>query len=271
MPELPEVETTRRGLKPHLENRRITQVIIRNGKLRWEIPADLVHHLPGQRILDISRRGKYLLIHCEKGWLIVHLGMSGSLRVLPQSAPPEKHDHFDLLLDNGAAMRLRDPRRFGAVLWIKDNPLQHPLIAHLGVEPLTDAFDAEYLYQQTRNRSASIKQVIMDSHLVVGVGNIYANEALFHAGINPKTAANRISRARLKKLVAAIKQTLQLAITAGGSSLRDFVGAEGKPGYFQQQYFTYGRTGEPCHQCGGAIRQFRQGQRSTFYCPKCQT
>lgn len=271
MPELPEVETTCRGLAPHLTGRSITQAVIRNGQLRWEIPPHLARDLPGQQILGLSRRGKYLLFRCTKGWLILHLGMSGSLRILPRDTPPERHDHFDLILDNETLMRLRDPRRFGAVLWVEKDVPDHPLLAELGVEPLTDDFNGEWLHLKTRTRSASIKQVLMDSHLVVGVGNIYANEALFRAGINPKTAANRISLARYARLVAEIKETLRLAIAAGGSSLRDFVGAEGNPGYFQQQYLVYGRTGQPCRKCGTAIRQLRQGQRSTFYCPKCQT
>lgn len=271
MPELPEVETTCRGLAPHLTGRLISQVVIRNGSLRWPIPAAIQQSLPGQRIHSISRRGKYLLVQCDQGSLILHLGMSGSLRMVPSGTEPEKHDHFDLILDNRTLMRLRDPRRFGAVLWTESDVLSHSLLIALGVEPLTDAFNADLLYKQTRSRSASIKQVLMDSHLVVGVGNIYANESLFRAGISPKTAANRISRARYAKLVAEIKETLKLAITAGGSSLRDFVGAEGKPGYFQQQYFVYGRTGEPCRKCAAKICQIRQGQRSTFYCPQCQS
>ena len=271
MPELPEVETTRRGLEPHLSDKLISRVVIRNGSLRWPIPAAIEKTLPGQRIQGISRRGKYLLLQCDKGWLILHLGMSGSLRVLPDNAPVQKHDHFDLVLDNHTLMRLHDPRRFGAVLWVESDVFSHPLLTSLGVEPLTDDFNADMLYNQTRTRSASIKQVLMDSHLVVGVGNIYANESLFRAGINPKTAANRISRARFAKLVEEIKETLKLAIIAGGSSLRDFVGAEGKPGYFQQQYFVYGRTGESCRKCGTGIQQIRQGQRSTFFCPRCQS
>lgn len=271
MPELPEVETTCRGLAPHLTGKSISQVVIRNGSLRWPIPAAITKLLPGQCIHNISRRGKYLLLECANGWLILHLGMSGSLRVLPSNTPPEKHDHFDLVLDNRTLMRLHDPRRFGAVLWTESDVFSHPLLSTLGVEPLTDDFTATMLYNQTRTRSACIKQVLMDSHLVVGVGNIYANESLFRAGISPKTAANRISRARYANLVAEIKETLKLAISAGGSSLRDFVGAEGKPGYFQQQYFVYGRTGEACRNCNTNILQIRQGQRSTFYCTKCQS
>jgi formamidopyrimidine-DNA glycosylase len=271
VPELPEVEITRRGLEPHLLHRRIAAVVIRHAGLRLPLPESLKAILPGRAILGLSRRGKYLLLHCDGGWLILHLGMSGSLRVLPASAPPDKHDHFDLVLDSGQCVRLRDPRRFGAVLWSDRPPENHPLLAALGVEPLSDAFDAGYLHHHTRTRKAGIKQVLMDSHTVTGVGNIYANEALFWAGIHPKKAARRLSRARCAKLVAAVKETLQRAIAAGGSSLRDFVDSAGKPGYFQQQYAVYGRTGLPCVRCGTPIRQVRQGQRSTYYCPVCQT
>ncbi len=270
MPELPEVETTRRGLAPHLEGQVIEAVIIRHPKLRWPVPKQLKTLLPGKRIRQIQRRGKYLLFDTEAGWLIVHLGMSGSLRVVPAETPPDKHDHFDLVLRSGHAMRLRDPRRFGAVLWAGEQVMQHKLLAVLGMEPLSDDFSADKLYQATRGRSAAIKLVLMDSHLVAGVGNIYANEALFAAGINPKTPAQRLSLARLQRLVAAVNETLARAIRAGGSSLRDFVKADGEPGYFQQEYAVYGRTGEPCPRCGRPIKQIRQGQRSTFYCAACQ-
>lgn len=270
MPELPEVETTRRGLAPHLEGQMIQAVVIRHPMLRWPVPAQLTSLLPGKRILHIQRRGKYLLFDTEAGWLIVHLGMSGSLRVVPAATPAEKHDHFDLVLRSGHAMRLRDPRRFGAVLWVDEQVMQHKLLAALGMEPMTDDFSADKLYQATRGRSAAIKLVLMDSHLVVGVGNIYANEALFYAGINPQTPAQRVSLARLERLVAAVNDTLARAIRAGGSSLRDFVQADGEPGYFQQEYAVYGRTTQPCLRCGRPIKQIRQGQRSTFYCSACQ-
>ena len=270
MPELPEVETTRRGLAPHLEGQLVEAVVIRHAMLRWPVPQQLATLLPGQRIRQILRRGKYLLFDTEAGWLIVHLGMSGSLRVVPAATPPEKHDHFDLVLRNGQAMRMRDPRRFGAVLWAGEDVMQHKLLLLLGVEPLTDDFNAEQLYQATRGRAAAIKLVLMDSHLVVGVGNIYANEALFAAGINPKTCANRLGRARLQRLVTAVNEILARAILAGGSSLRDFVKADGEPGYFQQEYAVYGRTDAPCRQCSRPIKQIRQGQRSTFYCTVCQ-
>lgn len=270
MPELPEVETTRRGLAPHLEGQLIQSVVIRHPMLRWPVPKQLETLLSGERIRQIQRRGKYLLFDTEAGWLIVHLGMSGSLRVVPSATPVEKHDHFDLVLASGQVMRLRDPRRFGAVLWAGEDVLQHKLLTALGVEPLTDDFNAAQLYQAMRGRSAAIKLVLMDSHVVVGVGNIYANEALFAAGINPKTAAQRLSRVRLQRLVDAVKAILARAIAAGGSSLRDFVRTDGEPGYFQQEYAVYGRADEACLGCGKPIKQIRQGQRSTFYCAVCQ-
>ncbi len=289
MPELPEVETTLRGLAPHLTGQRIADVVIRHPQLRWPIPKNLPKLLRGQTILSLERRAKYLLIECGNGTLILHLGMSGSLRILPVGSalapargtpvgtpllcsdpPAGKHDHFDLLLANGLLMRLRDPRRFGAVLWHEGDPAQHPLLAHLGVEPLEKEFDAAYLHRATRKRSTAIKLVIMDSHVVVGVGNIYANEALFRAGIRPQLAANKLSLARCARLVQTIRETLTEAIALGGSSLRDYVGSNGNPGYFQQHYWVYGRTGEPCRACGTPIKQIRQGQRSSFYCPCCQ-
>ncbi|MBZ0091265.1 MAG: bifunctional DNA-formamidopyrimidine glycosylase/DNA-(apurinic or apyrimidinic site) lyase [Sulfuricellaceae bacterium] len=270
MPELPEVETTRRGLEPHLAGQRIRAVIIRNPRLRQPIPAELPAILPGRTVKQVLRRAKYLLLDCERGWLIVHLGMSGSLRVLPEETPPEKHDHFDLVLENGLCMRLRDPRRFGAVLWTADDPLDHPLLARLGIEPLTDEFDGAWLHRQLRGRKTSIKQTLMDGHLLVGVGNIYANEALFRTGIRPQTAAQRLSRPRCDRLAQTIKETLLQALAAGGSSLRDFVDSAGKPGYFQQSYYVYSRQDQACRVCASPIRHLRQGQRSTFYCPACQ-
>lgn len=270
MPELPEVETTRCGLEPHLLGQRICAVIVRNARLRTPIIPELVQLLPGKTISGIARRGKYLLIDCGQGWLILHLGMSGSLRILPAATPPEKHDHFDLVLENGNCMRLRDPRRFGAVIWTQTDPLRHPLLVQLGVEPLTDEFDGSWLYRITRDRKTSIKQTLMDGHLVVGVGNIYANEALFRAGIRPMLPAGRLGRERCERLAQAVKDVLRQAIAAGGSSLRDFVDSSGKPGYFQQQYFVYGRDGESCRQCGSAIHLLRQGQRASFYCAQCQ-
>lgn len=270
MPELPEVETTLRGLERPLQGRSIVRVEVRNAALRWPVPPNLDALLRGRAVRSLSRRAKYLLLHFDHGTLILHLGMSGRLCHLAEDTPPGKHDHVDLHLDNGALVRLCDPRRFGAVLWTADDPQQHPLLARLGPEPLQEAFSGDWLYRQTRNRQAAIKQVLMDSHLVVGVGNIYASESLFRARISPRRAANKVSRARCERLVQEIRHTLQDAIAAGGSSLRDFFGADGNPGYFQQQYFVYGRTGEPCRVCGTAIVNLRQGQRSTFYCPSCQ-
>lgn len=270
MPELPEVETTLRGLAPHLLGRRIAAVAVRHPHLRWPIPQGLSALLKGKTIRGVRRRAKYLLVEFDHGTLILHLGMSGSLRILPAGTKPEKHDHFDLVLDSGKLMRLRDPRRFGAVLWQAGDAALHPLLADLGCEPLEPEFDADYLYQATRRRSAAIKQVIMDSHVVVGVGNIYANEALFRAGIRPQLAASKLSRPRCTKLVLEIRLTLRAAIELGGSTLRDFTNSAGEPGYFQQHYFVYGRAGETCNKCGTTIRQIRQGQRSSFYCPHCQ-
>ena len=270
MPELPEVETTLRGIAPHLSQRRIADVVVRNPKLRWPIPTDLPKLLRGHIIRGLRRRAKYLLIEFEHGTLILHLGMSGSLRIQPLGTPSEKHDHFDLLMDGGQLLRLRDPRRFGAVLWHAGDIEQHPLLSALGPEPLGPNFSGEYLHIATRSRSAAIKMAVMDSHLVVGVGNIYANEALFRAGIRPQLAANKLSRPRCRLLVQNIKDVLLDAIKQGGSTLRDFVHSDGSSGYFQQSYFVYGRTGDPCRVCGTAVKQIRQGQRSSFYCPVCQ-
>jgi len=270
VPELPEVEITRRGLAAHLTGLKIKDVSIRNANLRWPIPKNLPKLLRGRTIASFKRRAKYLLMDCGNGTLILHLGMSGSLRILPAGTPPDIHDHFDMMLNNGLMMRLRDPRRFGAVLWHSGDARNHPLLASLGPEPLENDFDARYLYQATRGRSISIKQCIMDNHIVVGVGNIYANEALFRAGIKPQLAAGKLSLPRCTKLVAEIRATLAEAINLGGSSLRDFVNTAGKPGYFQQHYWVYGRGGEPCRRCGSPIKQIRQGQRSSFYCGSCQ-
>ncbi len=272
MPELPEVEVTRRGVAPHLEGRTVSAVTLRHQGLRWPFPPELSQRLCGYPIRSTGRRGKYLLIHFDHGTLIIHLGMSGHLRVLPISIPPNKHDHFDLVLDTHL-LRLHDPRRFGAVLWHgeEDGHIdQHLLLRGLGVEPLDAAFSADLLYRQTRNRSAAIKQVLLAGDIVVGVGNIYASESLFKARINPKTPARRISLARYEKLEIAIRETLEAAIRQGGSTLRDFVAVDGQSGYFQQHYFVYDRSGEPCRICSAKVRQIKQGQRSTFYCVNCQ-
>lgn len=270
MPELPEVETTRRGLAPHLIGRRVEQVVVRHPQLRWPIPGDLQAQLKGKTILDVRRRGKYLLLDFGGGALILHLGMSGSLRILPCGTPPGKHDHFDMMLENGTLMRLRDPRRFGAVLWQTGDPAQHPLLAGLGPEPLSREFDAEYLFHATRKRKAAIKQALMDNGIVVGIGNIYASEALFHAGLRPRRAAGRLSRAQCETLVNAIRRVLRQAIRSGGSTLRDFTSSSGEPGYFQHRHAVYAREGLPCRSCGTVIRQIRQGQRASYYCPVCQ-
>ncbi len=270
MPELPEVETTLRGIAPHLNQHRIADVVIRHPSLRWPIPKDLPELLRGKTVRGLRRRAKYLLIAFDHGTLILHLGMSGSLRILQLDTPAEKHDHFDLVLDNDQLLRLRDPRRFGAVLWHEGDVEQHELLRHLGLEPLEQEFDGAHLHRAMRKRSAAIKLAIMDSHVVVGVGNIYANEALFRAGIRPQLAAGKLSLLRCQRLAQAIKDVLRAAILKGGSTLRDFVHSDGSSGYFQQEYFVYGRAGEPCRVCGTAIRQVRQGQRSTFYCPHCQ-
>jgi formamidopyrimidine-DNA glycosylase len=274
MPELPEVEVTRRGVAPHLEGQRVTAVTMRRSGLRWPFPPDLAQRLVGQRVTKAGRRGKYLLIGFPHGTLIVHLGMSGHLRILPlePAIAPNLHDHFDLVME-ACVMRMTDPRRFGAVLWhdAADGKVdEHILLRGLGLEPLEAGFTAKLLHRLTRNRSAAIKQVLLAGDIVVGVGNIYASESLFKAGINPQTSASRISFARYEKLVLAIQETLAAAIEQGGSSLRDFIAVNGQSGYFQQNYFVYNRTGEPCRICETPVRQIKQGQRSTFYCVRCQ-
>jgi len=273
MPELPEVEVSRRGIAPVLTGQKVSGVIARVPALRYPLPENLKQTLSGHRLTAVSRRGKYLLLDFGHGHLLIHLGMSGSLRLVPASLAAAKHDHFDLVFTikgSAVALRLRDPRRFGAILWLPGDPLQHPLLAGLGVEPLTQEFSAAWLRNEVAGLSAAIKPTLMDSHRVVGIGNIYASESLFRAGIDPRTAAGRISLKRLERLVPAIKTTLAAAIDAGGSSLRDFIRSDGSSGYFQQQYFVYGRSGEPCHVCGRPIRELRQGQRATFFCAGCQ-
>ncbi len=270
MPELPEVETTRRGIQPHIEKRRVTKVILRRKNLRWPITASLCKDMPGQTIDSVSRRGKYLLLGTRKGTLLIHLGMSGSLRIVNQSRAPGKHDHVDIVFENKKVLRYTDPRRFGCMLWQTTNILQHPLLISLGPEPLSEDFDVEYLFEKSRRRGAVIKTFIMDSKIVVGVGNIYANESLFLAGINPKRSAGKISKARYTKLVQCIKQVLQGAIDVGGTTLRDFTDSNGEPGYFSQSLQVYGRKDQPCNVCKQSLKEIRQGQRSTVYCPKCQ-
>lgn len=270
MPELPEVETTRRGIEPHVCGQRIKQLRVRQRQLRWPVPRELEQLLANQLIERVDRRGKYLLLSVARGTLIIHLGMSGSLRILATHSPPGPHDHIDLLLASGSRLRYTDPRRFGAWLWTDATVEQHPLLARLGPEPLSDAFNAEYLYRLSRGRKLAVKSFVMNSHIVVGVGNIYANEALFRAGIHPARAAGRIGRQRYQRLVDAIKSVLADSIRQGGTTLRDFVGGEGKPGYFRQRLQVYDRRNAPCRLCAGTIRETRIGQRSSFYCPACQ-
>jgi formamidopyrimidine-DNA glycosylase len=269
MPELPEVETTRLGLLPRLQGHTLKRIVVRNPRLRWPVPDDLAAQLVGQTLNGLTRRGKYLLFDFGAVSQIVHLGMSGSLRFVEPDEPAALHDHVDWLFDDGTTLRLRDPRRFGAVLWT-DDVGRHPLLAHLGPEPLTLDFDAAYLHAQCQRRNAAIKQVIMDAQVVVGVGNIYASESLFHAGIRPATAARRLTRPACARLVASIKQVLTAAIAAGGSSLRDYVHSSGELGYFQLQTQVYDRAGLPCKTCATPIRRIVQGQRASFYCPGCQ-
>jgi formamidopyrimidine-DNA glycosylase len=270
VPELPEVETTRRGLAPHLLNQRIRTAIVRNRALRVPVPRALPELVAGTTVRSVDRRGKYLLVDCERGTLIIHLGMSGRLWLVEATTELDPHDHFDLVLENGRAVRLRDPRRFGLVLWQPGNALDHPLLANIGPEPLSSAFSGKWLYDVTRNRSCAVKLALMDSRVVAGIGNIYASEALFRAKINPKLPAQRIGLARYELLAEKIRETLEAAIRAGGSTLRDFVGGDGRAGYFQDEHLVYGRGGEPCRTCRTSVRELRQGQRSTFYCPSCQ-
>jgi formamidopyrimidine-DNA glycosylase len=274
VPELPEVETTRRGIAPYLIGRRVLGVTLRRPDLRWPIPAAISELLPGQRIDAVERRAKYLLLHTEAGSALLHLGMSGALRVLPPDAPIGKHDHVDITLERSATqadriLRFTDPRRFGCLLWQAPGEV-HPLLANLGPEPLTDAFDGDLLWHLSRGRKAAVKLFLMDNAVVVGVGNIYASEALFAAGIDPRRAAGSISRARYARLASEVKRILAWAIERGGTTLRDFINPDGAPGYFFRELNVYGRAGEACQVCGTAIRQVVLGQRSTFWCPHCQ-
>ena len=270
MPELPEVETTRRGIAPWVADRVIERIVVREPCLRWRVPNELPVAASGRRVLDLRRRAKYLLFDLENGSIILHLGMSGSLRVLPEPPAPLLHDHVDIVLDSGACLRFNDPRRFGSVLWTTDDPLLHPLLKSLAPEPLSAAFNGEYLARAAQHRSVAIKQLVMNSQIVVGVGNIYASEALFRAGIRPRRAAGRLKRTQFDALAQSIKQVLREAIRSGGTTLRDYVNPQGMPGYFRQKLFVYERAGEPCRVCKTPIRHFVQGQRSTYYCPHCQ-
>lgn len=269
MPELPEVETSRRGIDPHICGQTVIKSIVRQSRLRWPVSEQITRLLPGQSILRTSRQGKYLILHTAIGEVIIHLGMSGSVRIIDAQVPVGKHDHIDLVFGNGLVLRYTDPRRFGCMLWT-DNLGQHPLLVSLGPEPLADEFNAAYLFRRARGRKVPLKSFIMDSHVVVGVGNIYANEALFMAGIRPLSEAGSLSRARSERLVKSIKTVIAKAIDVGGTTLRDFVGGDGKPGYFQQSLLVYGRGGEPCKQCAGILQEVRVAQRSTVFCKRCQ-
>ena len=270
MPELPEVETTRRGVAPHVVGRRVVDVRVYDRRLRWPVPSDLLETLKGRAIDAVGRRSKYLLFRFGADTLLVHFGMTGSLRVYRH--PPDRlpHDHVDLLFDDGTLLRYNDPRRFGAMLWVPGSAVLHPLLRNLGPEPFDAAFDANHFWRATRKRTAAIKLALMDNTLVVGVGNIYANESLFRAGIRPTTAAHRISRPRFARLVTEVRAVLTEAIAAGGSTLRDYVDASGEPGQFQLAYFVYGRDGDPCRVCGTPIRRRTVGGRASFYCVRCQ-
>ena len=270
MPELPEVETSRRGIEPHIAGSTVTRVVIRERRLRWPVSRSVDRNLTGSRIVSVDRRAKYLLINTETGAAILHLGMSGSVFVVDAGTPAAFHDHFDIEFDSGKVLRFRDPRRFGSLHW-SATPLAHPLLVDLGPEPLDADFDGDYLWRRSRGRKVSVKQFIMNGNVVVGVGNIYASESLFLAGINPRRAAGRISKERYALLAAAIQGVLERAIRAGGTTLRDFYNGDGEPGYFRQQLNVYDREDLPCRECRAPIAQIVQGQRSTYYCKRCQT
>lgn len=270
MPELPEVETTLRGIQPHVKSQKIHKIIVRQPLLRWPIPNNFARLLKDHTIISLERRGKYLLLHTTHGSVILHLGMSGSLRILTHNVPPQKHDHLDIILGNHKILRLTDPRRFGACLWTDKSPAEHPLLCHLGPEPLSKHFSGQYLWAKAQKRKLAVKSFIMNNQIVVGVGNIYATEALFAAGIHPNQSAHHISAAQYKKLVIEIKKILQQAIKKGGTTLKDFVDSEGKPGYFRMHLKIYGRAGLPCFICKTTLEKIRLGQRGTVYCKKCQ-
>ncbi len=271
MPELPEVETTRRGIAPHIEGEIIQNLVVRESRLRWPVSEGLVSRIQGQCIKDIYRRGKYLVFTTPVGSFIWHLGMSGSMQIVETGTEPQKHDHIDLVMEKGTILRYNDPRRFGCLLWAGADPNQHSLIASLGCEPLEPGFNGRYLYARSRNRKISVKSFIMDGKVVVGVGNIYASESLYAAGIRPTRAAGRISLARYAVLAEKISQILKQAIRAGGTTLSDFTQADGRPGYFSQVLQVYGREAQPCARCGCLIKNRVIGQRASYYCPVCQT
>jgi formamidopyrimidine-DNA glycosylase len=270
VPELPEVETTRRGILPALKGHRVLEVVVRERRLRWPIPKDFEASLEGERVLAVERRAKYILIRFAVGTVILHLGMSGSVRLVKPGTPPRKHDHVDFVMDSGWVVRFHDPRRFGSLSFTADDPELHQLLKKLAPEPLSTKFHGDYLYRATRKRKVAIKQLIMNSQLVVGVGNIYASEALFRARISPKRMAGRISAAEAEKLAKAIKTVLAAAVKIGGTTLRDYVNADGEAGYFKQRLYVYERAGDKCRVCKGLVRQFTQGQRSTYWCTTCQ-
>ena len=269
MPELPEVETTLRGITPHIQNKKIKDIVVRNQKLRWSIPTDLNKNFKNQKIKNVKRRAKYLLFETAAGHIILHLGMSGSLRIVTRNIQPNKHDHVDIVF-NKYILRFHDPRRFGTLLWTPQNPLEHKLLKKLGPEPLDRKFNGEYLHKHAVSRKVNIKSFIMNSQIVVGIGNIYASEALFLSGIHPQRAAGRISLMRYEKLAKNIKKVLNTAIELGGTTLRDFVREDGKPGYFANQLNVYNKKGAPCPKCKSPIQVRVLGQRSSFYCSHCQ-
>jgi len=270
MPELPEVETIRRGISPHVLEQTVARVVVRQSRLRWPVPSDLEQRLVGKKVVEVGRRAKYLLLRIGDGWLLIHLGMSGSLRIVEEATEAGRHDHIDIVFDNGRCLRLNDPRRFGAMLWVGRRPDRHPLLACLGPEPFSDDFDGTMLYDKSRGRRLAVKNFIMDQRVVVGIGNIYASEALFRAGIHPARAAGHISLARYVDVVHAVREVLGDAIEAGGTTLRDFTDENGRPGYFRQQLLVYGREGQPCGSCGRPIRCKTIGQRSSYFCAHCQ-
>ncbi len=270
MPELPEVETTRRGIEPHICGQQITRVLVRNRQLRWPVPATLEKALTGMTVEDVDRRAKYLLFQTGKGTMILHLGMSGSLRIAKTGDKIRKHDHVEVKFANNRLLRLNDPRRFSSIHWTTSPCEEHWLLKPLGPEPLSNDLTADYLYHKSRNRKIAIKNFIMNSHVVAGVGNIYASESLFLAGIHPERDAGKVSKSRYGKLLTAVRQVLQAAIESGGSTLNDFIKPDGQPGYFQYHFSVYGKAGQPCGKCASPIKQIKLGQRSTFYCGKCQ-
>ncbi|TYK66583.1 bifunctional DNA-formamidopyrimidine glycosylase/DNA-(apurinic or apyrimidinic site) lyase [Colwellia echini] len=269
MPELPEVEVCRRGIEPHILNQIISDVIVRNANMRWPITPTITEAC-GEKIISVSRRAKYLLLETSKGTLMLHLGMSGTIRVIDKSTPVSKHDHFDLVLASGLVLRLNDPRRFGSVLWLTEDIQEHPLIKNLGPEPLLEDFSGDHLYDKSRKKTVAIKTFLMNNHVVVGVGNIYANEALFQAKIMPTVAAGKVSRKRFENLTAIIKTVLSEAINQGGTTLKDFTQVDGKPGYFAQKLQVYGRAGKACFVCQEKLKEIKQAGRATVYCPTCQ-